>query len=356
MRFAFALASLLVLLAGTVRADIVDEVAANPPATGALVVRVLPQGAGERVGLRPGDVITHYAGSAVGGSKQLTAAIAAHAEAGGTLELTYVRRGSGPATVHVPAGKLGIAAWPVEQGKPQQLRPPPTDVAFDFSLYETTPRDEWYAMRNADGQHIGFQHHRAEVKDGRLVVTSELASDTAGGPRHLVVTMTATAEPKPRLIETRHEGPLYAEFLCTLTAEGDSGRIVVHLTENGKASERTVDLPDDAMYEYLVQQLVAAMPLRPGTCLHYHSITEQGDVGDPAAALVGEPGMVEVDGQQVAAVPVTGHRLGQKTRTTWVEPATRTIVKFESADGAAAVRTTREQAVAGVNPKLTPRT
>jgi len=81
------------------------------------------------------------------------------------------------------------------------------------------------------------------------------------------------------------------------------------------------------------------------------------DTADPAAAHVGEPGEVEVGGgRKVQAVPVTTFAWGEKARTAWVDPATRSAVKLDYGNGTAAVPATREQAVAGVNAKLKPRT
>ncbi len=63
-----------------------------------------------------------------------------------------------------------------------------------------------------------------------------------------------------------------------------------------------------------------------------------------------------MDGKPVPAVPVTWYSLGQTAQTVWVEPATRTVPKVDWGKGLTSVRTTRDQAVAGVNPKLKPRT
>jgi hypothetical protein len=305
--------------------------------------------------LRLGDVITTYAGAAIAGQPELAAAIGARAKDTGKLELTYVRSGAAkPATVQVPPGKLGVSVLGVTQGKPLQLRPPATDVAFELDAYRAAPRDEWYAHRTGDA-HTGFQHDRVEVKGDRLVITSELAYDGAEGLRHYVVTITATAEPKPRLIEARYEAPLEPGFLCTLTP-GTDGKIAVVLNDKGKVTKGTIAPPSDAMYDTLALQLAAAMPMRAGTCLHYWMLTLTGNTADPVGACVGAPAAVDVGGKQVQAVPVTWHTLGRQAHTLWVDAATRTVPKIEWTKTIASVRTTREQAVAGVNPKLKPRT
>ncbi len=363
---AVAVASVVVLLAGGAArgADALDEIAADPPATGALVVRVAPDGPGERAGVRPGDVVTHYAGAAVTGMQDLTAGVAANAKVSGTVELTYVRRDGGPVAVRLPPGRVGVLAVGVERGKPRPLRPPATDAAFDLAPYRGTPRDQWYAYQ-AGGAHTGFQHDRIEVQGDRVVLTSELAYEGPAGLWHTVLAVTATAGPRPQLVEARYEILLPRPAVGTLKAVGGGGgggggggKLAVRLDEGGgKVRERTLDLTADTLLDQFAFLMSPAMPMKPGACMHYRMVGVVGDTADPAAMHVGEAGEVEVGGgRKVSAVPVTTFAWGEKARTAWVDPATRAVVKLDYGKGAAGVPATREQAVAGVNAKLKPRT
>ncbi|HYE17414.1 MAG TPA: PDZ domain-containing protein [Tepidisphaeraceae bacterium] len=353
MRLSLSLASVLFSLAATLaHADPLDDTAANPPATGALVIRVQPDGPAQQAGVRPGDVVTRYAGAPMTGMEDLTAAVTANAKAKGKLDLTYVRGAGQPVTVQLPPGKLGLGVVGVQQGKPLQLRPPATDAGFDLAAYKAAPRDEWYAVHGG-GAHVGFQHDRVEVKGDTVVVTTEYAIAGAGGPRHYLVTLTATTEPRPKLIEARYVAPLDRASVCTLTPTGN-GKLLVKISEDGKTRERTLDLPADAMHENLALQLAAAMPMRAGACAHFRSTTLFGEPADPSAVSVGEPAQIDADGAKVTATPVTIFGLAKKGATAWVDPATRTVVKFDYPNGATATRTTRDKALAGINPKLKP--
>jgi len=328
-----------------------DEIAANPPGTGGMIVRVMPDSQAASEGLKAGDILLSYQGHIIGTSKDLVEAVTANKSE--KAELDYLRAGK-HAKLNLKTGKLGVQIAAVEKGKPLVLRPPATKFDFELSLLKDNPRDQWYTF-NIAGKHVGFEHERVEIKNNHLEILSEVAFDsTEFGMQHFLVRTTATATAHPALIESRYEAPLEPKgYVGTLTQK--NGKLHIEVTDNGDTGTKDVSIPADAMSDYLVAQLAALMPLTTGTCLHYTMLGLTGDIEPPAGQCVGEAEEIAIGDQKIRTFPVALFSLGSKTRTAWVDPATRTIVKYEYGNNTEASRSTRDEAVAGVNANLKPR-
>lgn len=81
-----------------------DEDADRPPPRGAVVVDVNPAGPAAAAGLRPGDVVTRFAGGEVGGLRDLARAVAG-AQPGDEVELSVLREGR-EVRLRVTVGRL----------------------------------------------------------------------------------------------------------------------------------------------------------------------------------------------------------------------------------------------------------
>ncbi|MBE7464781.1 MAG: PDZ domain-containing protein [Planctomycetes bacterium] len=323
-----------------------------PPATGLMVLFVEPGSQAEEVGIRRGDILLEYAGAPVASLDDL------RRQAGGLAEAStakIISKGQ-ERSVEVRPGKLGLNVIPIKKGQPTALRPPATDVKFDFSALEKAPLDLWYNFY-IDGRKCGVERHRLSVKDGELLLYSRVAFD--GGPQWGVndfkVEVAATAEPRPRLKRTRFE------FVpAAAVTEGRRGEAKetpglpwqLRKTGGGKPDrESETLLPDDAMADYLLAQLAPFMPIEKGACWHASAVIEaSGEVIGPAGLLCAGTDTLEVDGEASACARFETHAMGRITRACWVDAKSR-LVRSDY-NGAVSMLTTRERALATLPESL----
>jgi len=340
--------------AGRPQGDI-EAVALDPPATGVLVTSVMPESAAAAAGLQPGAVIVKCAGNAVTDLDGLVAAVEAAEGGRRTTRLTYVD-GGGEHTVDVAAGRLGLTGLGVERGKPLRLRPPATGVTFDFSDLVDRPREQWLAF-TVDGEHVGFEHHVMRREGDTLVLDSEVAfTHEQWGRQHFVVRTEAAADADATLERSRYafvptgfRGDLRVERTgdgaATLHAEQCAG-------DDRVTSERPVS--GGAQSDYLATQLASWMPREVGACWHYDMVNIADGTPQGLSALrVKGREAIEIDGREVDAWRIEQHRMGAPGRVTWVDAEGR-VLRHDYGGGAAAVRSTREAALAGLPAAVRP--
>ncbi len=323
-----------------------------PPATGLAVLFVEPGSQAEEVGIQRGDILLEYAGAPVASLDDL------RRQAGGLAAAStakIVSKGQ-ERSVEVRPGKLGLNVIAVKKGQPTELRPPATNVKFDFAALEKAPLDLWYNFY-IDGRKCGVERHRLSVKDGELLLYSRVAFD--GGPlwgvNDFKVEVVASAESRPLLKRTRFEfvpAGAVTEGRRGETKDAQGLPWQIRKTGGGKPDRvsETV-LPVDAMADYLLAQLAAFMPIEKGACWHASATIEaSGEVIGPAGLLCAGTDTLEVDGEASACARFEMHAMGRITRASWVDAKSR-LVRSDY-NGAVSMLTTRERALAALPESL----
>lgn len=365
-RFLLRMCTILVALAlsahglmAAEESDPFDAESFTAAATGLMILQFSPEAQAMTLGLKVGDIITSYAGKAQTTQAGLIAAVKDN-----TAEVpVVVRRGDQTLTVTAKPGKLGVYLEAVAAGTTRSL-PPDTHVAFVTDRLLTAPIDTWYAFVIA-GTKVGAEHAHLQRTGDRLTVTIEVMFD--GGKRwglnHMVETgVLDVATPVPRVVTQVHESPLSGfrsagrwkdatTWELTVDGRNDDGT-PLHEVET---SMPTGPLINDYSYSYLA----SVMPTTPGACHHTRTVVlNSAKPSILSALLVVGPEEVSVDGQQLTAVRMEQRSLHGSAWIAWVKDGE--IVKHDySGDGKGgtiAYRTTQVKALAGLDPKLVPRT
>ncbi|MCZ7648736.1 MAG: PDZ domain-containing protein [Planctomycetota bacterium] len=323
----------------------------DPPGTGLLVLFVAPDGQAAEHRMAVGDVLTHYAGKAVGALEDLQALAA---EQRGEVEVGYLREGQAR-TVKVKAGKLGVNLVPVKKGQATELRPPATEVTFDFSKLEGAPRDSWYDFQ-IGGKKVGFEHNRLTTAGGRLMLRSTVAFDGGEqwGVNHFEVLAVATARPRPQILETHFTFvPTKVSTAGQRIGEPGQEPFKWHASFKGEKgpTSLTSEAPANTMADYLITPLASFMPREKGACWHYTVLSEaEGAALLPAGLFAAELEDVKVGVETRSCMRYEVHSMGRVTRSIWVDEKGQ-IVKNDYL-GAQSVLVSKEAALQGLPESL----
>lgn len=264
-----------------------DPALADPPATGLLVVRVLPGTPAERNGVREGDVIVAYGSEETPDLPALNYAKGL-VEAGATVKVRIVRFDE-ERTVSLDAGRMGVQILPVKKGVRVEPLPAPSGVVLDLSGVSEEPREDWYALYR-DGEKSGLG--RIEVsRVGRMVyiATEEVFHGEGEEPElrdhEVTVALTATKEPRPVLT-------VFHDRLNDLTRiaaadEDDHGGTTLTMMTTGAGSDGrrgVFPLPRRPIPSYALETIATFLPREEGACLRFQPLVEaRGDTAMPGA-------------------------------------------------------------------------
>ncbi len=355
---------LLLLVSIASAQDPLERALLDPPATGLLVLRVENGSQAAERGIRVGDVLVSYDGTALADLDALRAAMGA-ATGKAAIPCVLVRAGDGKIEIDLVPGRIGVSLSPVVKGQPPSPLPPETEFDFDFStLADGKVHEEWLGFYLADSTvKAGYEHATVRIEDGKLVVRREVAFDGAEqyGLQHFDVTVTAVAGARPI--------PVALRFFTPLTKWVGEGELV--LREGGTRIWRmTSKLPDQEAQTsesvspdrlplvptYLVETLAAYLPRTAGTCFHFRPVEDgSGQLLFPSALfVVGEEEVTMPDATKVKAWRIEHRRLGGVTAGTfWVDGEGRKVAA-DFGGGARSYRSTKKAALEGVRPELKP--
>jgi|GEM_PF-2971482 len=338
----------VLLLISTARAADLDRVAREAPATGALVT-MLAGAQSATLGIQPGDIITHYDNQPIDSPESLVKKV--NANKNKPVNVTFLRDGR-TLVANAKPGRLGLHLRAIEKGKPLQLRPPATDVVFDFSSLKDAPRETWLAFY-INNKKVGYEFHRLSLKGDELTHEIEVAFDGEGGRDPVAIVTTARLRDRglPLLLRSRH-----------ITADGEfliervDAKLKLTLRQPGKPDEtRETTLPEAANSDYLVAGITGFLPLKPGACVHYDMLNiSDGTMMNAAGMAVKAEEEIDHAGKNVKAWRIETWSLGHIARTTWLDTDGREL-KNVYGGGYESRRATKEEALKDVPEKLKPR-
>ena len=338
-------------------ADPFDSRSYTPGATGLVITRFTPEAQAAQLGLQVGDIIVSYAGKPMRTQAELLATVK-----DGTADAAVeVRRDGKPIIVTAKPGKLGVYMTQVEAGKTLAL-PPDTAVVFSTVRLRTGPIDTWYDFI-IDGKKAGAEHARIELTGDRVTIAVEVMFDGGEkwGLNHMIETgVLDVSGPVPRVVTQNHEalGDFRSSgrwkdattWELTLDAKDEAGTPIHEVT----TSTPTGPLINDYSFSYLP----AMMPVTEGACHHTRTVpaTEAQPTGW-SALLVLAPEEIRIGADAVRLVRIEQRSLRSTGWVAWVKDGE--VVKHDYSGGQGttiSVKTSKEQALAGLNPKLVPRT
>jgi len=338
-----------------------ESALASPSATGLLIHTVAEGGQAAAKGFAKGDILVSYAAAPTPDDAALDAAKErVEQEKAESVQVEIVRGGK-KLTFTLKPGPIGVMAVAVEKGKKVETRPPATDFAFDFSRLKDGPIEDWQSFY-IRGKKVGFEHNVLAMQDGKLVLDSEVAFDFGnGGIQHFVVRVVASSGSKPRPISCRFETPLHP-FVCK--GHSKAGRWDSTLSwpeeENGKTVQKSetvsIEMPPDIMPSYLLRYLCAFMPRTAGACFHYTLLSEgSGRLYQAEALFAARLETIDVEGETIEAWRYEYRSMGGTGNISWIDSEGRVVKNFYGG-GTESFLTTRENALAGLNPQIKPRT
>lgn len=339
--------------------NLLEETSFTASATGVLITRFAPDAQAEKLGLQIGDIITTYADKPVRSQDELTQTIATTT----SDAVVVAKRGDRTITVTAKPGKLGVYLSAIEAGKHWEL-PPATAVSFASERLVKSPIDAWYAFL-IDGKKVGAEHARLERVGDRLTVTVEVMFDGGEqwGLNHMIETgVLDVSGPIPRVVTQRHEGPLWGNVSSGRWKDAQTWELTLDgKNEDGSPFHEVESSPATGplINEYSFANLTALMmPSTPGTCFHSRTfISHRAKPNAWSAWLVVGPETIEVGDRKVEAVRVERRMLMSNAGVAWI--ADGEVVKHDYSAGKGttiAYQTTKEKALAGLDPKLVPRT
>jgi hypothetical protein len=332
-----------------------EKVAKDPPATGLLVTMVVEEMPAREAGIKPGDILVSYAGSSTADRGALQAAVQANEQAD-MVDVQVVRAGKARA-LRARGGRLGVQGVPVQKGVPIETRPSARKVAFDYSALGDG-MDFWMSFTLAKRK-AGFEHHVYGMRGSRLHLDYEVAFDggKAWGLNHFLVNLVLSTEgARPEALSVRFENPIAGWVTEGNLTRGGSARIWRSAIRSPSGRENNdVKVPAELLPSYAIASLPLFMKPEPGACLHYTPLNEGLGVTSTPAGLVcvGEEDQT-LARRKVRAWRWESHAFGEQQGTTWVaDGGARLKVSY---GGPTAIRVTRDEALAGVNAELEPKT
>ena len=339
-------------------ADPFDSRSYTPGASGLVITRFTPGAQAAQLGLQIGDIIVSYAGRPMRTQAELLAAVK-----DGTADAAVeVQRDGKPITVTAKPGKLGIYMTPVEAGKTLAL-PLDTGVVFSTARLRTAPIDTWYDFI-IDGKKAGAEHARIELVGDRVTIAVEVMFDGGEkwGLNHMIETgVLDVSGSAPRVVTQIHEAPLggfrssgrwkdAATWELTVDSRDEAGALVHEVS----TSTPTGPLINDYSFSYLP----ALMPATEGACHHTRTVpaTEAQPTGWSALMELA-PEEIRIGADAVRLVRMEQRSLRGTGWVAWVKDGE--VMKHDYSGGQGttiSVKTSKEQALTGLNPKLVPRT
>lgn len=369
-RATLALLGLGLLLGPTARAHDEDPVEAalrEPRATGLLVMMVYADTQSWDAGIVAGDIVLSYDGTAVSDLASLSAAKEA-AEAArrdgsnaGPIPCV-IRRAADGAEVEVALapGQLGLQLVPVTADRPPS--PLPADTGAPLRAADAGARDEWFAL-SMGGTKCGMEHVTVRVEGELLHFTHEVAFD--GGPEwglhHGIVRATIRCGTTARPVAISYENGLNGWISRSRVERDEEGRPVWRATGGIPGQPQNVtEMPllDGAstLPSYAVAQIARLLPREEGACLRFRPVSDwDGAPGLPAAIVCVGPETVKIGETEHAAWKFEQRQLGGNTLGTYWFDAERRLVQA-AYGGPLATAATKEAALEGLSPELTPRT
>ena len=354
-----SLALALVLVAapavGQEAAD-VETLLDNPPATGLLVSSVVDETAAKLAGVKPGDVIVSYGGTAVTSIEGLGKAKEAHAgkEA---VEMRAVR-GDKVIVFSIAPGQIGINLIPVTKGVAAAPLPKATPFEWDFSSLAKSPRDDWYEFHLPGAGKVGFEHATLRLEGDHLVLRREVAFN--GGERwglnHFDVTVKLALAPTLHAVSTRFENPVTKWVGEGVLDPSKKEWVFAWGGEGHERGDRTMPIVPEYLPDYMVESLAVFMPQTVGASFHFRSLS----TGWPGPALTSALLAAAAEEITVGDVKVKTIRFdvtargGPVSTKHWVDAEGR-VVKSDYGS-ASAIRCTKERALSGLHEKLVPLT
>ncbi|MDJ0522825.1 MAG: PDZ domain-containing protein [Planctomycetota bacterium] len=365
MRTLLALALVFALLTPATADDqparnLVERALRKPPATGLLVTFAFDGGQAWGLGVRPGDVITSYAGKPVATLEQLAAAKKA-LKPDTTAVPCVLQRGAKQLTIEMKPGPLGVSLTPVTKDKPAPPLPKATLKTLDYARLGATRREVWYRFTLDGKTQVGFEHGVLTRKNGMVTLRHEVGFD--GGQRwgknHQAVDVLARGGSGFVAETTRYENLLNGWV-------GEGARLeqedaaphwkVIWPPADGKPVTRRIALPADLPIfpTYLVSAIIELLPRQKGACIHYRPLNEgMGTVGLASALHVVGEETIEHDGKKVETWRVELRELGGALKTTWWLGASGRPLKIDYG-GAQTFLSTKEKVLAGLPEGLRP--
>lgn len=346
----FLLSSFLVLPAPPLSADD-DEVSAlekalsDPPATGLLVTRVLPDSQAERHGILPGDIMVSYAGVPLPDVEAMGIARVA-GEGKDTIEVRFIRDGWGK-TFTLDFGQIGINLMPVVKGEGRQTLPSATVDSFDYSAFVEQGADDWYYFLR-EGARAGVGRIQVRRVGDSLFVHSEEALDLGTELNdHEVLSATSTSL-KPIMTVFRDRMDDWVRY--GLPMSSSHGCALWNSTTTGPGAEESTSVRKyhgRAVPVYMVETLVALMPREEGACFRFLPLHEGSGELELESALVGiGEETVDVAGTEVEGFKFEWRRLdAQVISVFWVDENGKLFLADYG--GIKAVHATRAEAMKG---------
>ena len=350
----------LVLAAERKGLALVEKILQMPPATGLVVVDLVPGTQAETKGIRVGDTIVSYAGAE---TPDLPALMKARqgASQGEAVDCVVVRPDGTRIELRLDAGPIGVRNLvAVKRGEAVAPLPPETGVTFDFSSLSKDGAEEWYAFSLDEGKtKKGFEHSMLSLADGRLTMRREVAFDGGEqwGLNHFDVTVVMDVSDGLRPISTSFLNPITGWLGEGKRTEDGAWEMRIRSSpteEETRTTALAVDLP--AVPSYLMEILACFLPREQGACIHFRVLSEGGGtLGLPTALYVAGEEEIEHEGAKVGVWRVESRSLGSSAGGSyWVDGEQR-VVKVDYG-GAMGFLTTKEKALDGLHEDLEART
>lgn len=339
-------------------ADPFDSRSYTPEATGLVITSFTTEAQAAQLGLQVGDIIVSYAGKPMRTPADLLAAVK-DGIADAAVEVSRVGK---PITVIAKPGKLGVYMTSVEAGTTLAL-PPDTAVVFSTVKLRTGPIDTWYDFI-IDGKKAGAEHAHIDLAADRVTIVVEVMFDGGKkwGLNHMIETgVLDVSGSAPRVVTQIHEAPLggfrssgrwkdVATWELTVDAKDEAGAPVHEVT----TSTPIGPLINDYSFSYLA----ALMPVTEGACHHTRTVpaTEAQPTGW-SALLVLAPEEVRIGPDATRLVRMEQRSLRGTSWVAWVKDGE--VVKHDYSGGKGttiSVKTSKEQALTGLDPTLVPTT
>lgn len=334
-----------------------EQVLADPPATGVLVLMVVPGSQAEKAGLRAGDIITAYGMAPTPTVRHLQAA-KSRAQGLLAVPLQVVRREKAT-MITIEPGEIGIRTMDVTKGQKVVPRPPATAAKLDLSRLKKGPVEAWYWFSLDSGtSKAGFEHHILRIEGDKLIRDSEVAFDGGRqwGLNHFLVRCVATAEPRPKLIATDFSAPL-GHYQVRGRLEEKGGKRVWKTTVIKDEGEKTIEFaaPLDLHSDYMHTAVASMMPRKAGECLHVTTLNAgQGSIVGLGGLVCRGKEQTHLRGdKKVEAWRVEVVTMGRTGQVAWVDDEGR-VVKNSYGSTTYSYLCSKDEALAGLHSDLKP--
>lgn len=290
-----------------------EPVLARPPATGLLVFEVLAESQAAKLGVRVGDILTHYDGQTIASTARLEDLARKAAREGRGRLLVVFRRGETEIDGEFDAAPLGVRLVAVQAGQGRVLWRPATEESPRLEAVRAQLKgvERWELLTYQD-KPIGWVRSHVASANGahRLRVQSMVRSSVLTENTDVTITFLDDNWLSPTSIRLLRRGKL------ALALRRENGQWV---------GERagvpvTAACPADTVAEALVGMLAMTMPAQPGACRRFALLETSSLSAAPFADLycVGRD-PVQL-GRERDAYRYELAVFGERRATYWVSP------------------------------------